>query len=218
MRDAGIGRILVASLHQAISDLLPTRLEFYENWLNAEGLRNGRIGLAPLAAVLSFLRQEGDAYALITARAGEYAADWTIAGLPAFERSMARKLPAPWRARVALRFARRMVRESYKNSRALLRFRRGAGKLDIRGSIFCGVRQKVSEPLCGFYAAAASRFLESFNLAGQVRITECLAVGGSACHLTLVIHRPPKPRAGEDIASGPLSIHDQSEPEATSHE
>ena len=38
MRDAGIGRELVASLHQGIADILPTRLGFYENWLNAEGL------------------------------------------------------------------------------------------------------------------------------------------------------------------------------------
>ena len=66
MREAGIGRVLVASLHQAIADILPTRLGFYENWLNAEGLREGTIGLAPLFAVLSFLRQEGDAYRIIT--------------------------------------------------------------------------------------------------------------------------------------------------------
>ena len=39
MREAGIGRVLVASLHQGISDVLPLRLLFYENWLNAEGLR-----------------------------------------------------------------------------------------------------------------------------------------------------------------------------------
>ena len=52
--------MLVASLHQGISDLIPTRLEFYENWLNPTGMRDGRIGLAPLAAVLSFLRQEGE--------------------------------------------------------------------------------------------------------------------------------------------------------------
>ncbi len=70
MRESGIGRVLVASLHQAIADILPTRLGFYENWLNAEGLREGTIGLAPLYAVLSFLRQEGDAYEIITARAG----------------------------------------------------------------------------------------------------------------------------------------------------
>ena len=70
MRDAGIGRVLVASLHQGISDVLPTRLGFYENWLHAEGLRGGTIGLGPVTAVLSFLRQEGDAYDVITQRAG----------------------------------------------------------------------------------------------------------------------------------------------------
>ena len=29
MREAGIGRVLVASLHQGIADILPTRLGFY---------------------------------------------------------------------------------------------------------------------------------------------------------------------------------------------
>ena len=81
MSEPRIGRVLVASLHQAIADLLPTRLEFYENWLNISGLREGTIGLAPLSAVLSFLRTEGDAYELITSRAGEYAAEWTAAQL-----------------------------------------------------------------------------------------------------------------------------------------
>ena len=73
MRDAGIGRLLVASLHQGIADRLPDRLEFYENWLNPRGLRDGTIGLAPLHAVLSFLRTEGDDYARVTTTAGEYA-------------------------------------------------------------------------------------------------------------------------------------------------
>ncbi len=66
MSEPRIGRVLVASLHQAIADILPTRLEFYENWLNVSGLREGTIGLAPLSAVLSFLRTEGEAYELIT--------------------------------------------------------------------------------------------------------------------------------------------------------
>ena len=62
MGESRIGRILVASLHQAIADLLPTRLEFYENWLNSSGLREGTIGLAAISAVLGFLRTEGEAY------------------------------------------------------------------------------------------------------------------------------------------------------------
>jgi len=93
MSEAGIGRLLVASLHQGIADLLPTRLEFYEAWLNPAGLRHGRIGLAPLAAVLSFLRQEGETYHLIAGRAGEYTAEWTVADLPAAQRALIRAAP-----------------------------------------------------------------------------------------------------------------------------
>ena len=61
MVDAGIGRLLIASLHQGIADVVPTRLPFYENWLTPPGLSSGRkFGLAPLHAVLSFLRLEGE--------------------------------------------------------------------------------------------------------------------------------------------------------------
>jgi hypothetical protein len=55
MVDAGIGRLLISSLHQGIADVSPNRLEFYENWLSPTGMRDGRIGLAPLGAVLSFV-------------------------------------------------------------------------------------------------------------------------------------------------------------------
>src|SRR5437867_7542055 len=125
MSEAGIGRVLVASLHQSIADLLPTRLNFYENWLNTEGLREGTIGLAPLSAVLSFLRQEGDAYQMITARAGEYAAEWTVQSMSPVQRSVIRAAPAWLRGRLLMRLARRLVRSSYQGSRVISRLRRG---------------------------------------------------------------------------------------------
>src|SRR6185295_888030 len=109
MREAGIGRVLVASLHQGIADILPTRLGFYENWLNAEGLREGTIGLAPRYAVLSFLRQEGEAYRLITTRAGEYAAEWTVQSMPPAQRTLLKASPVWLRTRILLRLARRLV-------------------------------------------------------------------------------------------------------------
>src|SRR5437763_6743382 len=102
MREPGIGRVLVASLHQGIADILPTRLDFYENWLNAEGLREGTIGIAPLQAVLSFLRQEGDAYHIITRRAGEYAAQWTVESMSATRKALLRAAPAWLRTRLLL--------------------------------------------------------------------------------------------------------------------
>src|SRR5882724_1235390 len=109
MRDAGIGRVLVASLHQAIADILPTRLGFYENWLDAEGLRHGTIGLAPLYAVLSFLRQEGAPYDTITRSAGEYAAEWTVESMSSLEQRLIKSVPAWLRTRLVLRLARRLV-------------------------------------------------------------------------------------------------------------
>src|SRR3954468_16959782 len=123
MSEAGIGRVLVASLHQAIADILPTRLGFYENWLNAEGLREGTIGLAPLYAVLSFLRQEGEAYDMITTRAGEYAAEWTVLALPQVQRAAIKAAPAWLRRRLLLRMARKLVRTSYPGSRVISRVR-----------------------------------------------------------------------------------------------
>ena len=136
MNRAGVGRMLVASLHQGISDLMPTRLDFYENWLNPKGMRDGKIGLAPLAAVLSFLRQEGEPYTLVTSRAGQYAAQWTYDNLTPFERSVIRALPVMLRARMALQLAKKVVQRSYTGSRATAKLRRGQGTLTLRSSVF----------------------------------------------------------------------------------
>ena len=181
MIEAGIGRLLVASLHQGIADLLPTRLEFYEAWLNPVGLRDGRIGLAPLAAVLSFLRQEGEPYQLIAARAGEYTAEWTVADMAAMERAMIRAAPPGLRTWLVMRLARKMIRNTYKGSRAIVRWRKGEGAIDIRGSIFCEVRDRVEHPLCEFYASAIRRLLYLFNLDADVGITQCRAAGAGQC-------------------------------------
>src|SRR3954469_21117193 len=131
MREAGIGRVLVASLHQGIADILPTRLGFYENWLNAEGLREGTIGLAPLYAILSFLRQEGEAYYIITTRAGEYAAEWTVQAMPPLERAFIKASPEWLRRRLVLRLARDLVRNSYRGSRVISRFHNGTAIVDL---------------------------------------------------------------------------------------
>jgi bacteriochlorophyll 4-vinyl reductase len=187
MREAGIGRVLVASLHQGIADILPTRLGFYENWLNAQGLREGTIGLAPLYAVLSFLRQEGAAYQIITARAGEYAAEWTVASMPALQRRLVQALPAWARTRVLLGMARRLVRSSYRGSRAIVRLRKGTARIDVRASIFCSVREPVPYPLCGYYAAAFTRMLALFTLRAKTEVVACRGTGGPTCLLTVTL-------------------------------
>lgn len=185
MQDSGVGRVLVASLHQAIGDILPTRLGFYENWLSPEGLRDGTIGLAPLYAVLSFLRQEGDAYALVTTKAGQYAAEWTVASMRPFTRSVIGGLPKAVRRRVVLGRAKTLVRMSYDGSRASWRLRRGLARVDVRSSIFCDVREPVAHPLCRYYASAYQRMLSMFDISTSVTIESCRGAGADACTLSV---------------------------------
>ncbi len=187
MREAGIGRVLVASLHQGIADILPTRLGFYENWLNAEGLREGTIGLAPLYAVLSFLRQEGAAYEMITSRAGEYAAEWTVQSMTPVQRAVIKAAPGWVRGRLLLRLARRLVRSSYQGSRAVAKVRRGTARIDVRASIFCTVREPVNHPLCGFYAAAFTRLCVLFNLRTHAEVVACRGTGEPSCVVRLAL-------------------------------
>jgi bacteriochlorophyll 4-vinyl reductase len=186
MNDAGVGRLLVASLHQGIAEVLPTRLDFYESWLNPAGLRDGRIGLAPMAAVLSFLRQEGDSYRDIARRAGEYTAEWMVLAMRPSERRIIGLLPARLRLWYVLRLAGRLVRQTYSGSRAIVRWRSGAsGAVDLRGSLFCQVREPSAQPLCEYYAAALSRLMREFALDVDVHTQGCRATGGSRCLLAL---------------------------------
>lgn len=198
MRDPGIGRVLVASLHQGIADVLPARLGFYENWLNAEGLRGGTIGLGPVTAVLSFLRQEGIAYETITARAGQYAADWTVENMSSFERSLINAAPTWLRTRLLLRVARRLVKDCYQESHAASRVRNGTARIDLQDSIFCSVRDRVSQPLCGFYAAMYTRLFAQFSLAVPATVVTCRATGEPRCALAI-------PLSAHRFSAGPAA-------------
>jgi hypothetical protein len=187
MTEPGIGRILVASLHQGISDLLPARLDFYENWLKPDGLRHGTIGLAPVQAVLSFLRQEGEPYRRITRRAGEYAAEWTVAAQWPAQRAVIRSMPLWLRSRAALGLARRTIRSTAAGCRGRITIRRGRGRLDIAGSVFCDVRDAAPEQLCGYYEALVSRMLTLYDVNGRVELGQCRAVGDPSCLLDVTL-------------------------------
>lgn len=199
MSEARIGRILVASLHQAIADLLPTRLDFYEHWLNPRRLRGGTLGLAAMTAVLSFLRgEEGGAYDLVVARAGEYAVDWSWADIGLLRRWWLMRLPARWRLRAALRRACTGIRRAYPGSRAILRRRRGTTTIEVRGSLFCEVRDPGGRPaLCGFYLALVRGWLTRLRVPADAEIAGCRARGARTCRIEVRrTTEPVEPRGG----------------------
>ncbi len=189
MADAAVGRLLVASLHEGIAEVEPTRLEFYENWLSPTGIRERRVGLAPLAAALSFLRREGQPlYDRIMTRAGRCSADWTFANLPAFERAVIRRLPTRLRVRSAFKLGRQVVRDTFDGARVTVRVRRRAGTVRIAASIFCSTRETLPAPTCVYYAAAFERCLALLRVDADARILECRAAGGAACVLEVTIN------------------------------
>ena len=197
MLESKIGRVLAASLHQAINELMPTRVEFYETWLTAERIRQGELGRARIAAVISFLRQEGAEYDAVVGRAGRYAADWTVDALSGVKRTLLRWLPRPIRMRVVLRMAARMIRGLHDDGRLRAVVRRGTAVVTLEGSLFCDVREPTSAPLCRFYGAVLERCLESFDMSARAELSRCRATGDGTCELII---QTGTPEAGEDDA------------------
>jgi len=172
MVDAGIGRLLISSLHQGIADVSPMRLEFYENWLTPKGMRDGRIGLAPLGAVLSFLhREEAPANDQIVAHAGRYAADWTFADLSSLRRWMIRRLPMQLRARAALGVAKSMIMATVSKSKVKVRYEGSSAAIDINSALFDQLRDPATIPMRAFYASAVDRILAHCAVDAAVGIT-----------------------------------------------
>ncbi|MGQ0734238.1 MAG: hypothetical protein ACT4QD_11345 [Acidobacteriota bacterium] len=188
MVDAGIGRLLVASLHDGITDVVPARLPFYEYWLTSSGLRNGRVSLAALHAVLSFLRLEGQAvYDGIMKSAGGRAAEWVYADWSPVERAVLRRLPRPLKVRWVLAACRRLVTRTFRASGARVRTADGTATLEIRTSVFCAMRQATDWPTCGYYAAAIDRLMSLCGIDAEVSVGECRASGVERCAILVAL-------------------------------
>jgi bacteriochlorophyll 4-vinyl reductase len=189
MADPRIGRILVAGLHQAIEEELPARTDFYEHWLAGNGLRGKTIGMAPMLAVLSFLRAEGQPYDRVVDRAGRLVAQWYVDRVPTWRRTVARRLPVAIRARLALRGVNRLIRETYSGSSSRSRLARGRGSVAVTASLFCDVRTPSTSPLCRFYAGVARGLLDAYGVSSVAVIEQCRGVGDARCSVALELGR-----------------------------
>jgi hypothetical protein len=124
---------------------------------------------------------------MVTARAGQYAAQWTFDNLSPFQRSVIRALPVGLRARVAIQMTKRVMHRSDLGSRASANLRKGQGAITMRNSVFCAVREPFARPLCGYYAAALERSLTLVSVKGKVAVQSCQGVGASSCVIALSV-------------------------------
>jgi hypothetical protein len=198
MVDPGIGRLLISSLHQGIGDEAPTRLDFYENWLSPAGMRDGRLGLAPLGAVLSFLYREGPpTNDRIAQRAGIHAADWTFAELSTLERRAIERLPAWLRTQAAIMVGRKLIKATVRESRVKARLQRMAGYVEIHSALFDQLRDPATRPMRAFYAAALQRVFELSGIQAEVTVN---AQDGTRWRLDVVIHESDRGSSVRDVA------------------
>jgi hypothetical protein len=78
----------------------------------------------------------------------------------------------------------------------LTKIKRGIVTVDLRGSLFCEVREASMQPLCGFYAAAMLRLLQLFDLPADGRVSECRAFGARrGCVVSITLSGRPAENA-----------------------
>ncbi len=186
MSEARIDRLLAAALHQAIVDILPMRVEFYEGYLRPRGWREDAVNLAPVTAVLSFLRhEEPGTYDTVMVRAAGYAAGWWMARQSWPVRAGSRILPVRLRLRQVARLARQHFEGAYRGTKVTIRLRKRQLELEVRGSIFCTSREHAREPHCRYYLAFVEALLarDEFQRAGS--LPSCRALGGECCVVRL---------------------------------
>jgi hypothetical protein len=189
MTEVHLGRLLAASLHQAIGEELPMRLEFYEHWLHSEGMRDGSIGVAPMVAILGFLRTEGEAYERVMVKAGDLSAEWTLLSFSPARRRVITMLPRWLRVRAAVRAARDVALSVSSGTRVSARVRGTSATIEFAASLFCVVRGMHTLPLCSFYRALAVRTLELLGVPAEGHVSTCRAVGGASCTVVLDLNR-----------------------------
>lgn len=185
MSDVQPGRLLAVSLAEAIQEILPQRVDFYEHWLNGDRLRDRRDHLAAMSAVLGFLRTEGAAYHGVMTRAGHLSGQWVFETAAPWRRRAATASPQFVRARLAIGTLADLVTQVHATSRATRLIRRRQAEIGVSDSLFCAVRETSRAPLCDFYLAAAVELFRLCSVPVEGRTTECRAVSGGQCRLVL---------------------------------
>ena len=146
-----------------------------------------------MTAVLGFLRAEGAPYHVVMRRAGQFAADWTVAAMPAFRRRFLLATPRWWRTRAVLRLAAGAIRAGYAPSRATIKVRRGRARIEIRQSLFCRVREPQPLPQCEFYSAMILGLLAAFELPGTFETERCAGAGDNFCVVSVDLNAVAAP-------------------------
>jgi bacteriochlorophyll 4-vinyl reductase len=171
----------MASLHKALEDLAPEKVEVFEGWFDPFD-RKARIHIAPVLGAVSYLRRETELYSRIMERAGRYASQWGYLDRSLLERRLLMTLPLALRGGLVGYILRSGLAQVHRDVR--LRVLKDPERLvvDVDSSLFCRMGGPADGPVCVYYAALFAGLLDRTGLARPPVIeTACHAQGSRSC-------------------------------------
>lgn len=171
----------MASVHKALEDLAPEKVEVFEGWFDPRD-RSPRIHIAPVLGAISYLRRDADLYCRIMERAGRYASQWGYLDRSVFERKLLKTLPLSLRGGLAGYILRSGLARVHRDGR--LRVLKDPTRLlvEVDNSLFCRMGGPAEAPICAYYAALFAGLLDRTALARPPVVeSECRAQGARYC-------------------------------------
>jgi hypothetical protein len=175
-----VERKFVASLHKALEDLAPERLEIFKKWFDPAD-RRPQFHIATVIGAIGYLRRSPDLYHKVMEKAGHYASQWSCLDLPRIERKFRFRLPFG-RDRLVKHLLQRGLKSIHRDGE--LETARDGDKLvvTVSNSLFCRTEKNGGEPTCEYYSALFAGLLDCTH-ENWSSITEsaCRAQGDSSC-------------------------------------
>lgn len=177
-----VERKFVASLHRALEEVAPERLEVFEKWFNPAD-RRPQFHIAPVIGAVGYLRKTPELYRKVMEKAGRYASQWSCLDLPQLRRKMIQSRLPFGRDRLLRHLLRFGLRSIHRDG-ALETARNGDHLVvTVANSLFCRTGGPGGdEPACLYYAALFAGLLDCTQEKTSSFIeSACRGLGDAAC-------------------------------------
>lgn len=175
-----VERKFVASLHKALEELAPERLEIFEKWFDPAD-RRAQFHIASVIGAIGYLRRSPDLYHKVMEMAGRYASQWSCLDLPQIKRKIRFRLPFG-RDRLVKHLLQSGLKSIHRD--AELETARDGDKLvvTVSNSLFCRTELNGGEPTCEYYSALFAGLLAcTHEKCSSITESACRSRGDSCC-------------------------------------
>ncbi len=180
MENGLVERKFVASLHKALEELAPERLEIFEKWFDPAD-RRPQFHIASIIGAVGYLRRSPELYHKVMEKAGHYASQWSCLDLPENKRKILFRLPFG-RDRRVKHLLQKGLRSIHRDGQ--LETARDGDKLvvTLSNSLFCRTELIGNEPTCEYYSAFFAGLLACIHEnCSSMTESACRGQGDSSC-------------------------------------